>query len=241
MKKNFQGYSLMELLIYVALFAIVVGVLSGILAIFIRIQSQQIASTSVSQELAFVQNTIQRLVRDSVNIQNSAGAASNTLTLRMASSTLDPTIISSDANGIYLTQGTGTTQTLTTNQVKVSQFQVIKYENPGGHAIVQVDLSLTYNSSQPSQQVTQKLQTAISRVTAATFDSDLLPNADNSYSIGILPYAWKNAAFSGNLTVNGTAAIGGGSAGHVICWKADGKTLGYCSTAPNSSGVCTCN
>ena len=43
------------------------------------------------------------------------------------------------------------------------------------------------------------------------------------------------------LEVNGTTMIdSGGSANHAICWKADGKTLGYCSTTP-TNGVCTCN
>ena len=34
----------------------------------------------------------------------------------------------------------------------------------------------------------------------------------------------------------------GGSANHLICWKSDGKTLGYCSNDPGSgNGTCTCN
>lgn len=33
----------------------------------------------------------------------------------------------------------------------------------------------------------------------------------------------------------------GGSAAKAICWKGDGKTLGYCSTAVDATGACTCN
>lgn len=43
------------------------------------------------------------------------------------------------------------------------------------------------------------------------------------------------------LEVNGSVSFGGGSANHAICWKADGKTLGYCSDAVASDGSCTCN
>lgn len=32
-----------------------------------------------------------------------------------------------------------------------------------------------------------------------------------------------------------------GAANHTVCWKSDGKTLGYCSTAVASDGTCTCN
>jgi len=46
----------------------------------------------------------------------------------------------------------------------------------------------------------------------------------------------------GNLTiVNGTVEAGGGLPNHAICWKTDGKTLGYCSGVI-ADGVCaTCN
>lgn len=40
----------------------------------------------------------------------------------------------------------------------------------------------------------------------------------------------------------GAAAIPtGGSPNTAMCWKADAKTLGYCSTAIGTNGTCTCN
>ena len=48
--------------------------------------------------------------------------------------------------------------------------------------------------------------------------------------------------FSANaLTINGNLKVtSGGSANKVVCWKSD-NTLGYCSTAPDATGACTCN
>lgn len=44
------------------------------------------------------------------------------------------------------------------------------------------------------------------------------------------------------LHVAGNAMIDtGGSANKVVCWKTDGKTLGYCSDQPGADGSCTCN
>jgi hypothetical protein len=43
-----------------------------------------------------------------------------------------------------------------------------------------------------------------------------------------------------NMTGN-LVASHGGSASKAICWKADGKTLGFCSTQPDATGACTCN
>ena len=209
------GFTLIELLIYMAVFAIAVGLLSGILVTFTRVQGRESASAEVTQQLAFVQTTIQRLVREAVNIENQPGVFSSTLTLRMASPSSDPTIISSDADGIYLKQGlTGAVNPLTNNQVKVANFQVVKYENPGGHAIVQLDFSLTYNSQRVYQQITRGLKTSIGRVTAATFDDSLLPNTPNSFIIGNSTYPWKSLTLSellnlGQLTVDPVSAQNG--------------------------------
>ncbi|MDP3052476.1 MAG: LamG-like jellyroll fold domain-containing protein [bacterium] len=213
---NNKGFTLIELLVYTVIFSISVGVFSGVLITFTRVQTQTSADSELTQQLAFVQSTIQRLVRESANIENPAGVASSSLVLRMASSSLDPTIISSDANGIYLKQGTGAIAPLTNSQVKVSQFQATKYENPDAHAIVQINLALTYNSQNPYQQITRALKIAIGRVSAATFDDSLIPNADNSFSLGDATYKWKDVNISnllnvGQLTIDPVAGAQNGS------------------------------
>ncbi len=44
-----------------------------------------------------------------------------------------------------------------------------------------------------------------------------------------------------SLSVTGTTDSAGGSANKAMCWKADGKTLGYCSSVVDATGGCTCN
>lgn len=194
------GYTLLELLLYIAIFAVAAGMLSGILITFTRIQTQTTADSEVVQQLSFVQSTIQRLVRNSVNISNPAGVASSSLVLKMASSTA---VISSDANGIYIQQGSGPVVPLTNGLVRVSGFQVTKYENPGAHAIVQVDISLAYNSSSTYQNITRNLRTAIGRVTAAVYDDNVVPNTSNLYTLGVSSGGnWKNIYVS-----DGTASL----------------------------------
>lgn len=52
---------------------------------------------------------------------------------------------------------------------------------------------------------------------------------------------WKERLTLNLKTFAVPVQIGGGSASHTTCFKADGKTLGFCSTAPASDGTCTCN
>ncbi len=149
----------------------------------------------------------------------------------MASTTLDPTIISSDANGIYLKQGTGAIAPLTNSQVKVSQFQVVKYENPNAHAIVQINISLTYNSQNPYQQITRALKIAIGRVSATTFDDDsLVPNIDNTYTLGIASTnRWKDLNISNLLNVGQLAndPVAGAQNGSIYYNTASSTFRGY--------------
>jgi hypothetical protein len=39
----------------------------------------------------------------------------------------------------------------------------------------------------------------------------------------------------------GVASFLGGASYRTVCWKENGLTLGYCSTAPDANGACTCN
>ncbi|MDD5060968.1 MAG: LamG domain-containing protein [Candidatus Marinimicrobia bacterium] len=227
---NKDGYTLIELLVYTAVFAAAVGVFSGVLITFTRVGTQTSADAELTQQLSFIQDTIQRFVRESANIENPAGVASSTLILRMASPASDPTIISSDENGIYLKQGTGETLAITNNQVKVSEFEATKYENPGGHATVRINLALTYNSESPYQKITRALKFAIGRVSAATFDDSLVPNTDNSFSLGIASTnRWKDINISNLLNLGQliTDPVAGAQNGSIYYNTASSSFRGY--------------
>ncbi len=237
--RNQGGYTLIELLVYTVIFAISVAVFSGVLLTFTRVNTQTSADAELTQQLAFLQSIIQRLVMDSANIENEAGMASTTLILRMASSTLDPTIISSDANAIYIKQGNNPQEALTNSQVKVSQFEAVKYENPGAHAIVRVSISLAYNSQNPYQQITRALRIAIGRVSAATFDDSLVPNTDNSFSLGIASTnRWKDINISNLLNVGQLTAdpVAGAQNGSIYYNTASSTFRGYANGAWGSLG-----
>lgn len=76
---------------------------------------------------------------------------------------------------------------------------------------------------------------ATARVTLDN-SGNFTPFVTNGTNMGTDSLSW------GNVTASGTAKFGtGGSAGKAICWKADGKTLGYCSSVIGVGGDCTCN
>lgn len=201
--KKEKGFSLIELLIYIGIFVASSVFLVSMLIIFTRIHLQQTSVNTVNQQISFVNNTVQRLVRESSLIDMTAGESTSTLTLRMASSTNDKTKIylDSDERVMYMEQGTSSPVALTDSNVRVNDFSVSKYQNPGGHDTVQVYLTMDYNTENPRSEFRRTVRTAVSRVSAATFDSDIVPNSDNSFDIGNSTQKWRNAHFSGEVGI----------------------------------------
>lgn len=207
----------MEILIYTSLFAIVGSLLVGILLTITQVQQRESAAAEVTGQLNFIMQTINRLVRESSNIEIETGTTVSTLKLRMQDTAKDPTCISLVGGIIKLAEGPGgdpnycTTDTadLTNDRVTVNTFNFKKFVQYPGHDTVSIDITMTYNTQNPKSQIQKTLSSAIARVSAATFDSDLLPGSDSSYDVGYSPSTrWRNGAFSGDLLVSGYVGIG---------------------------------
>ncbi|MDP3991467.1 MAG: prepilin-type N-terminal cleavage/methylation domain-containing protein [Candidatus Colwellbacteria bacterium] len=211
-----QGFTLIELLVYIAIFAVVAGILTTIFYLIINSQKKQSISGEVTQQLNFVLGTVQRFVGESSLVEavyegsnpSSTCATFCTLKLRRTDPTKDPTIIRSDVAGIYIKEGNSDEVALTNNKVIIDNLKFTKNEIPGGHAVIEINTSLTYNTANPRFAVTKAIKSAIARVSAATFDSDLLPNLDATSDIGQTSARWKNGRFSGDLTIGGNVGIG---------------------------------
>src|SRR3989344_336306 len=132
MSERRSGFTLVEVLIYTVIFAVSAVFLVSILTAITRVQSRQSSVNEVNAQISFVDKTIQRLVREASLVEMTAGEATTTLKLRMASSTLDPTLVYTDASNtaVYIQEGSSTAQALTDSNVSVNNFLVTKYENP---------------------------------------------------------------------------------------------------------------
>ncbi len=208
-----SGFTLIELIIYMAIFGVSAVFLVSILTSVTRTQVRQASGNEVNQQLSFVSNTIQRLVRSASQVSNEAGVASTTLVLRMASSTVDPTYIYVDASStaIYLQEATSTPIRLTDDKVTVANFSVTKQEPAGGLAVVHVDLTLEYNTTSDQSKASRAWSGAIARISAATFDSGIFPNSSAALDLGSASLQWRDAFFSNSVTIgtNGELGVGG--------------------------------
>ena len=198
-----KGFTLIELLIYVGLLSITAGFLTSILLITVRIQNRQISSYEVTSQSNFAIDYIKRALRESSTIESESGKPLSYIKLRTKNPQKDPTYITLISGGqIQIKEGANASTTITTNKIRVDNLQFTKFANYPGHDAVQINLTASYNTQNPQFNVSQTLTSAISRVSAATFDDSLTPGSNNTFDLGQPLVNWRNAYFGGNLTVD---------------------------------------
>ena len=215
-QRGITGFTLVELLIYSAIFTVTAGLLTSILIMVSNIQTKENASFEVTRQLQFITQTVQYAIRDS-SIVDAVYEGSNpanpctqycTVRLRVTDPALDPTIVSSDAGGVYIQEGANPKVPLTSTKVRISNLKFVKTDNPGGISTTTIDLAIVYDGGSPELTFTKALSSAIAHVSAATFDSDLLPDTDAGRGVGSSTLRWRDLTLSNGLTISGPAGAG---------------------------------
>jgi prepilin-type N-terminal cleavage/methylation domain-containing protein len=244
-----EGFTLFEVLIATALFSIVIASFITILVSVTGVQVQQASSAEVNQQSQFVLQEIQYYVGHASLISMTTDAATSTLMLRMAASSSDPTVITASGGILYLQQGSGALQPLSSSKVTISNVSFTKRSNPPSHDSVDVAFTIAYNTSNIAQAFSEMFQTSVARVSAASFDSNLVPSTTAMWSLGVSGQTWTSVNgilyFSGanvgvgtaspqqTLEVNGGVRLNTG-AGEPTCSASQRGTLWFVEQAPGA-------
>ncbi len=199
-KDNRSGFSLMEILIYIAIFSVTSTFLVLILTTFTRIDSRETYSNSLNREVSFVSGAIQRLVEQSSVIDMDSGETGTSITLRTAATSTDPTLIYSSGTFVYVRQGSSSPIALNDSDVVISEFEATKFERTEGQSIVDVFFVANTNTTEELNLFNKTVQFAVGRLYATTFDSDLIPGG-SSYNIGQQSATTWNRIFAGDGAV----------------------------------------
>lgn len=188
-----RGLTLIELLVFSAIFAIVMAVFISVLVSTTRIQAKQYALAEVNNQSLFILRTIERLVAQSSLVDIPAGVTTSSLKLRMADSSSDPTYIYLSGGVIYVkyTDG-GSPEPLNSSRVNVASLSFAKRPNSPGHDSVNVSFTVEYGASNIQHKFAQALDTTVARVSAATFDSNLIPSSTATYNLGVTGQIWNS-------------------------------------------------
>jgi hypothetical protein len=147
--RNRTGLSLIDLLISMAIFAVVSVAFITVFITIINVQTHQASQTEVTQQSQFLLQQLQYYVQSSRLIDMSLDTSASTLTLRMPSPALDPTIVSVVSGTVYLQQGSGALQALTSNRVSVTSTIFTRHYNLGSSTAFGTDsVSLSFVTSE---------------------------------------------------------------------------------------------
>lgn len=141
--RNHTGYTLIELLLYVALLGIL---LSGVAALFgavgdARVKNQTI--TEVNDQGRFAIDYMTRTVRNATSITVPAlGATGASLSLVVPTGSLSPTVFSISNGVLQVQEGSNAAVALTSSDVVVSNLTVKNVSRSGTSGVVQISLTL---------------------------------------------------------------------------------------------------
>ncbi|GEM_PF-2131841 len=232
-----KGFSLAELVIYLGILGLSVGVFTSVLDTVTKTQVEQSTQNEISGQLTFSMQTIQRLIKTSSVIDLEAGVATSTLVLQMPQQAVSPTTVYLENGTIYITQGENApVQALTSGSVTVDSLEFRKSSQPGAKDVVQIDIAISQFEPSQGDLVTRSLRSAVSRVSAVTFDSHLLPPTDGQYDVGSATLRWRDGYFSGKLSPGEicfggdcksswgaiTGVSGTGSSNYLAKWQTSG-------------------
>lgn len=133
-----------------------------------------------------------------------------------ATDTRGPIIIyrdeAADPDEIVVRKGYGAgaqvVEKLSTPQVSVAGLKFTKYSNQPGRDLVEINLTMSYVSSQPQQQVTRNAVLGVSKAVAAVFDTALIPGPSGLDFGGTAANdKWANGYFAGTLQVDTQAKV----------------------------------
>lgn len=187
-----KGFTTIELLLFAAIFAMVSVSFLAVLVAVVKVQAKQGASNEVNQQSDFVLAQVQRLVEQSSYIDGTSGVASSGVMLRMAKTAVDPTRVWVEDGALWLQQGGASAQQLTTGAVTVANATFVKHSNPGGKDALAMTLTVNNAQSPTLSQVARFLDVLVTRVSAATFDADVLPETSGAYKLGASGQVWSN-------------------------------------------------
>lgn len=210
-----KGQSLIEVLIYTAIFGAVAASLMTIVWGITKIHFNTMANNEVDSNLRYAMNLISNKIRSASSVES---ATDSTLVLKMPNNTTS--IFSVSAGVLYLQEGSSDPVAVISDRVVVSSLAFEKIDMAGAKGGARVTMTLNYVPKEGGPSNLKKtLISALTRsATAISFSEDIVPGQDNSYSVGSASYNWKNGYFSGDVTVDGTIS------GTTYCISSDCKT-----------------
>ncbi len=140
-----KGNTLLELLLYISMYAIIMLSVTGLLVTLLQLRVKNHAISEVDQQGVQIMQTITQAIRNSDAINSpTPGTNTQTLSLDVASAPEDPTVFSISNNVMQITEGAGSAIPLSNNLVTVSGLTFENLARPDTLGIVRVQFTVSF-------------------------------------------------------------------------------------------------
>ena len=158
-----KGFTLMETVLYLALTVIIVGLLGAIAAHTFTGRAKTHSEEEVVYNAHFILTTLERTIEDAQGINTPLqSATSSELSLEMEDPTKDPTTFSLENGMLVMTEGAGTSTSLSTHSAEITD---LVFSNIASGTIDAVRIELAVSA----YDLPERQDTAYSETFYATF------------------------------------------------------------------------
>jgi len=143
-KKN-HGFTLVELVLYVSLAAILLVGVSIFFSVLLNARTKNKTIAEVEQNGVQVMNLITQTIRNAIKINSPAqGTSAASLSVNVADASSSPTVFDLVDGAIRLTEGSSTPITLTSSRITATNLTFANLSRAGTFGTIHVEFALNY-------------------------------------------------------------------------------------------------
>lgn len=148
-----RAFTLVEMLLYLGLSAIILVVVSSFLAVVLTARAKSQTVNEVETQASFVMRYITQAIRNADTIITpTTGNAGAAVTLGMVQAPIHPTTFSLTGSALSVTEGTGSPVALTNSRVVVSGLSFANVSRSGTPGIIRVQFTLSHVNADTRQE-----------------------------------------------------------------------------------------
>ena len=142
--ENKNGFTLMEIVVYIGLSTIILLVVIGQQMMFLQMSVKHQTMTEVEQQGEFVMHLMTQTLRNADAINSpSVGSSASVLSIDVFDAIDDPTVFDVSGGQIRIAQGGDAAVNMTSDLLSVSSFTVENHSRPDTPGVVQIQFTLS--------------------------------------------------------------------------------------------------
>ena len=159
MKKYRKGFTLIELVLFMGLFTIILGVLTNLFSVIIDTQSEVQSTSAVETDTKYIETRIMYDIQraDSIDMPASLGAQTSTLTLTIDGLTYQYAL----SNGDLQLTANGSTDNLNSVYTQITALSFQRLGNIGGKNAVKLTITIDSRNETAAGQESKTIETMI--------------------------------------------------------------------------------